>query len=110
MSQVEIEVSPIDRYKDTPAFVGSHGAQYALFNRPVELDGSVSRQHVVSGDEVGFLDKLAVRYYGNGQESLWFAIALANGIVSPEFDMFVGQVLVIPPRERMMQFIARNPS
>jgi len=46
-------------------------------------------------------------FYGEGFESLWVAVAFANGVTDPEFDLQPGDVLVIPPRPLVMQFLAR---
>jgi len=64
--------------------------------------------HTVSEHEVGFLDKLAHRYFGMGQEHLWWVIALVNGIVDADLDVQPGQRLMIPPRDLVSRFAERR--
>lgn len=71
--------------------------------------GDQFRVHRVTQQDIGFLDRVAVRFYGPGFETMWWAIAYANLIVDPEVDMFVGQELVIPNREILLQYIGRKP-
>lgn len=99
------------RYKDTPVYAATGGPMFALFEAPAEFTQvqTDARRHRVHQHEIGMLDALAVRYYGPTQESLWWAIALANAILDPE-EMYAGQVLLIPPRSAILSFISRVPS
>ncbi len=63
--------------------------------------------HTVAFHEIGFLDLLAVRYYGPGYERMWWSIAMANAMIDPEREMFPGQQLLIPPRASVSQFLSR---
>lgn len=108
-----IGISNLSRYKDTPLFddalFGKDEIQFGTMVPPEEfLEPSENvRRHTVAASEVGFLDILAVRFYGQGYEELWWSIALANAILDPENDMFVGQTLLIPPRAQAIKFISR---
>lgn len=105
-----IGIAADSRYKDTPLYTAPDGQpEFALMEPPVEFSTEQTsfQVHRVARNEIGFLDVLAVRYYGQGQERLWWAIALANALVDPERDMYVGQVLVIPSRSRINSFISR---
>jgi hypothetical protein len=97
------------RYKDTPMYVGDRGNEFGLMEVPSEFQEPTSdyKQHRVRQDEIGFLDIIAVRYYGDGMEELWWVIALANDLLDYEMEMFVGQVLLIPPREKVVAFLSR---
>jgi nucleoid-associated protein YgaU len=97
------------RYKDTPVYDSADGPVFALMEPPEEFvrPQSSFQFHRVKRSEIGFLDLLASRYYGQGQEDLWWAIALANAMVDPEKDMYVGQVLVIPDRTTVLDFVSR---
>ncbi len=109
----EITLSSLSRYKDTPVYTAADGTpEFALWEAPVEFteDRANYRQHRVKKNEIGILDLLAVRYFGPGHESLWWVIALVNGMVDPETEMYVHQVLLIPPRDAVIEFIARVPS
>jgi nucleoid-associated protein YgaU len=98
------------RYKDTAAYATTEGAKFALWEPPPEFTepSEDARLHSVRKHEVGFLDLLARRYYGDGYESMWWAIALANAIIDPEIDMKPGDVLVIPPRSAVLSYLART--
>lgn len=106
---LDISLAATSRYKDTLVYTEGGIPEFALFEPPPEFvtgaAGSVT--HRVSQHEIGFLDILAVRYYGQGYEQLWWVLALANGIVDPELDMRVGMALTIPPRDDVIQFISR---
>ncbi len=105
-----IGIAAGSRYKDTPLYAAPDGQpEFALMEPPVEFatEQEVFQIHRVARNEIGFLDLLAVKYYGQGQEDLWWTIAWANGIVDPEKDMAVGQVLVIPARSTVLDFVSR---
>lgn len=106
-----MNVPQTSRYKDTPSFQREDGVgeMFGLWRVPVEFQeqASNSLRHVTKGDEIGFLDILAARYYGFGYEHLWWVIAVANGIVDVERDMKVGMTLRIPPRDLVMSFVGR---
>lgn len=104
-----ISLSNFSRYKDTAVYADSDGVtRFALWEPPKEFV-SVSNPtlHRVTQDEIGFLDGIAVRYYGIGYERLWWVILQANGLIDPEREIYPGQVLVIPPRTAVQQFLAR---
>ena len=112
MAREFITLSNRSRYKDTPVFLsGDEDPQpeFGLFVTPVEFteDRLSDQVHRVKEDEIGFLDKIAVVYYGPGFEDLWWIIATANSIIDPDQEMFVGQVLRIPPRDLIIQFNSR---
>ena len=110
---VTLNLSILSRYKDTPVYVSATGKpEFALFEAPIEFtEGREDyREHRLRKFEVGMLDKLAVRYFGAGYESMWWVIALVNGMVDPEVEMFSGQVLLIPSREAVLEYVARVPS
>jgi len=104
------------RYKDTDYFATTvHGVEQFMFdlmNPPVEFATIVAMftKHRVRQGEVGFLDLIAVKYYGAGNEHFWWAIAMVNGIIDPELDMEMGQVLLVPPRDLVTRFLARRGS
>jgi len=104
-----ITLSSGSRYKDTGVYDSVWGPRFALFEAPPEFLGSIDAQlHEVQANEVGMLDILAVTYYGHGQEYLWWVIALANGIIDPDTETYVGQKLVIPSRALALSFVARS--
>ena len=82
---------------------------FALFEPPGDFfePRSDYKVHRIKEHEVGFLDKLAVQYYGSNNEELWWVIALANAIVDPEREMYPGMTLAIPPQAAVVQFLAR---
>ncbi len=104
-----LTLSGTSRYKDTDVFDEAGDLEFGLWEPPAEFldqpQGSLI--HRVRQHEVGFLDIIAVKYYGAGYESLWPAIATANSIIDPEQEMYPGMALIIPPRPRVAQFIAR---
>ena len=106
-----LTLSSDSRYKDTNVYTtDTWGPRFALFEAPPEFlesyDDSVI--HEVRKYQIGMLDMLAVQYYGAGRESLWWIIALANGIIDQETDMYTGQKLVIPPRSAVLAYISRT--
>lgn len=100
------------RYKDTPVYEGTRGPEFALMEPPVEAlqESRGYRTHRVRSHELGFLDVLAVRYYGVGTERLWWFLALSNAILDSETEMQVGQTLLVPPRTLAVQFRTRGPA
>ena len=109
----EITLSSLSRYKGTRVYTAADGTpEFALFEAPVEFteDRDGYREHRIKKNEIGMLDMLAVHYFGAGHESLWWVIALVNGMVDPEMEMFTQQVILIPPRDAIVDFIARVPS
>lgn len=109
----EITLSALSRYKDTKVYEAVDGTpEFALWEALVEFiqDREGYREHRIKQHEVGMLDMLAVTYFGPGHESLWWVIAAVNGMVDPETEMQAQQVLLIPPRDAVLEFIARVPS
>ena len=109
--------TPIDpqaensRYKTTKVFEDDRGFELGLM---AVLDdfyeiGDDFRTHQVRSQDIGFLDRIAVRFYGAGFEWAWWVIAYANNIVDPDLDMFEDQRLVIPRRAAIQSFLARQP-
>lgn len=103
------------RYKDTKIYsVSTTGhTVFGLFRRPLGLDPTVRRSdefsYQVKSEDVGNLDKIAAMYYGQGSETLWWIIALYNGIIDPSAEMKVGQVLRIPSQVAVASFVSRGP-
>ena len=106
-----VDVARSSRYKDTPVYQGHVTFEFGLLEVPPEFDAlrDGDKAHRVARNDIGFLDGLAVTYYGPGNEKFWWVIALVNGIIDPDRDMFVGQVLTIPSRSTVLEFAARVP-
>lgn len=108
----EITLSSLSRFKDTKVYEAADGTpEFALWDAPVEFteDRESYREHRIKKNEIGMLDMLAARYFGPGHESLWWVLALVNGMVDPEMEMVSGQVILIPPRDAVIEFIAGVP-
>lgn len=99
------------RYKLTKVYAGDRGNELGLLESLADLIGvgTSYRTYAVRSPDVGFLDRIAVQFYGAGFEWAWWAIAYANNMVDPDQEMFVGQRLVIPSREALLRFVARAP-
>ena len=103
------------RYKDTKIYTVSNTGTvvFGLFRRPVGLNPAIRRSdefsYMVEVQDIGQLDRIAVLYYGEGSESLWWVIALYNGIINPLAEMKVGQVLRIPSQVAVASFVGRGP-
>lgn len=69
--------------------------------------GTAYKRHRVKVNEVGFLDLIATKFYGAGNEKDAWIIAQANAIVVWDRDMYPGQVLYIPSQSSVLQFKAR---
>jgi len=113
-ARVTIRVAEDSRYKLTAVFRDADRDDGPEFDVMSVLDdfysvGEDFQIHRVRERDLGFLDRLAVEFYGPGNESLWWVIAYANAIEDPEI-MEVGSALVIPSRDRVRQFVARRPS
>jgi hypothetical protein len=121
-TQRQLALSQRSRYKLTRVFINSRldpriddrnieGLEFGLLSTLEDFEnlGTEVRTATVAAGDVGFLDALAYRFYGPGFEDFWWAIASANNIIDPELDMFVGQRLVIPPRDRITAFLGRKP-
>lgn len=112
---VSVSTTTSSRFKDTRAYDDrdGQGPVFGLMEPPVEfadLDLSLADKHRVKAYEVGFLDLIAAQYYDFGYESYWWAIALVNGIVDPDTDMYVGQEIYIPPFAAIRGFAQRSRS
>lgn len=107
-----LELSRLNRYKDTKAFSAGDNVEFGLWEAPpeflVENQPVGSRLHTVRSNEVGFLDLIAVRYFGAGFEEMWWAIAQANSMMNPEQEMYAGQKLIIPSDGKKAGFIGRG--
>ncbi len=105
----DVTLSSLSRYKDTRAFAATKRPAFGLMEPPTEFIEETEgvRRHVIAENEIGFLDILAVRFFGQGYEELWWAIALANAIIDPEKEMANGKTLLIPTRESALRFISR---
>jgi len=107
------KIVPESRYKDTRVFDDGegYGKQFGLMESPTEFEADfdpvVAVRHTVTYGEVGFLDRLAVTHFGEGTEELWWVIALVNGIIDPDYDMYLGQVLLIPLPAQVASFVGR---
>ena len=62
--------------------------------KPPEVNLSDATEHVVSGNEIGQLDAIAYRYYGD--EHLWALLAWVNNIENQLEEMEAGQILIVP--------------
>ncbi len=109
MPKSSVTLSNLSRYKDTRIFDEGGDLEFELQTQPDEFNNipQGSQTHVVRSHEVGFLDIVAVRYYGVGYERMWWSIAQANNIINPESEMYPGMELVIPGRDRLTSFIGR---
>ena len=101
----------ISRYKTTKVYEGARGRELGLMEVLPDLSslGSDFRTYVVRSLDIGFLDRIAVQFFGAGYEWAWWAIAYANNMVDPDQEMFVGQRLAIPSRAALQKFLARAP-
>jgi hypothetical protein len=122
-AQRQLSLSNRSRYKLTRVFINEEvdprvegrnedGLEFGLLSVLddfLEL-GTQVRTHKVAASDIGFLDRLAVKFYGAGFEDFWWAIAYVNNIADPDEEMFIGQTLTIPPREAVTTFLARKPT
>jgi hypothetical protein len=88
-----------------------NGLEFGLMSTLADFEdlGSDFQIHRVRANEIGFLDQIAVRYYGAGFEELWWVVAYANRLLDPEEDMYAGQELIIPGRTALTTFLTRKP-
>ena len=109
-----VTILPTSRYPETKVYDDQDGIGpiYGLWEIPEEFgeaaDLSTFNRHLVQKNEVGTLDRVAVRHYGLGREALWWAIAIVNGIVNPETDMYAGQEIFVPPFSLVTAYMQRG--
>jgi hypothetical protein len=119
----QLSLSNRSRYKLTRIFINTavdpriddrneDGLEFGLLSVLDDfLDlGTNVRTHTITSADRGFLDAVAVKFYGAGFEDFWWVIAYANNILDPDAEMFVGQQLKIPSREVVTSFLARKPA
>ena len=122
-AQRQLQLSNRSRYKLTRIFFNEasdpriegrneDGLEFGLLS---VLDdflklGTNVRTHTVTSADIGFLDQIAVKFYGAGFEDFWWVLGYVNNIADPDEEMFVGQTLTIPPREAVTTFLARKPA
>lgn len=103
-----ISVPITSRFRYTRVFFTNGLYRYGTYVPPPSFEtvqaGNYSSYSVTASD-IGFLDRIAVRFYGPGNESMWWALCRVNGIIDPEVDVWPGRKLKIPPREQVVQFI-----
>jgi len=106
-----VTVSADSRYKGTFSYVENGIDVFGPFQPPPVLSSPDASWavHTVSSREVGFPDVIAHHYYGDGSETLWWAVCLANGIVDPDTDMYPGQKIYIPPRDVISRYVSEVP-
>lgn len=101
------------RYKSTQVFrirdTDRQGNELALMSVLPDFFqlGEDFNTYTVGARDIGFLDRVAVRFYGPGFEWAWWVIAYANAIIDVEQEMFSGQKLVIPTRTRLQSFLSK---
>ena len=112
MAEDSVLIPRGSRYKDTRAFRGARGPEFEMFSVPSEFETlpDNSQRYTVKQHEIGFLDAIASEVYGEGMESFWWIIALANDMIDPEKEMRAGDILVIPPISLVQEFISRSES
>jgi hypothetical protein len=108
---MSILISNKGRYKYTGVYSSADGALYGTWMAPDALDSKVPNRgqiHILASSEVGFLDKVAARYYGDGGEMLWWALCRANGITDPETDTYAGMRLYVPDRATVDEYVRQS--
>lgn len=101
-------VSGRDRYKDTPTFTEGGVSGLGLFEPPADLDGLPAYgSYVVTDQDVGFPDRVAVNVYGPGNEDLWWAVLWRSGVIDADAQMYAGQVLSYPPVDAARRYVDR---
>lgn len=103
-------ISENSRYVDTKSLSQNGKTYWGIWERPDELWDALEslgyKEHRVAKSEIGCLDVLAVKYFGN--ERLGWFIAAFNNIIDPVTDMYVGQVLRIPDILFVQRFATRS--
>lgn len=103
-----ITLASTSRYRGTRLFQGAVSAvlEFGVYKPPEQFDTPRGDEttHVVTQDEVGFLDAIAAREYGVEYESVGWVFSRMNGIVDPETDMYPGQVLLVPSIDLVRQY------
>lgn len=110
-----INSAPTSRFRDTALYRSQDNGTYFYgpYAPPVEFDkvyANATITHTVASHEIGFLDKIAVRYYGAGNEAMWWAICRLNGIVDVESDVWAGRKLTVPTLQVVNQFLRGRTS
>lgn len=87
------------RYLNTDLY--KRGEATVFERRELYTFSSSSVRHTVSSTDT--LDTLAYQYYGDTQ--LWWVILEANPSYAHVFDINVGDVLIIPSREEVINLV-----
>jgi phage tail protein X len=97
------------RYKDTLLYQDGSVVNMGLMVPPAELGtiGTDWPDLVLTASDIGGLDRVAVRLYGAGSETLWWAVLLANGIIHAERELYPGIRIKVPPLSAVRTFLAR---
>ena len=74
-------------------FVSPGRSRYGRW-RPPDISTEDYSRHVVVEGEIGRIDLIAYREYGDVH--LWPVIAYFNSIANPFTDLSVGQILIVP--------------
>ena len=103
-----IGLTDFSRFKSTNVFqTTTNENYYGIWKVPPSLDKELlinnSSKYVITEKDIGRLDLLAYRYFGD--ERLHWVIALANGYIDPIDEMEIGAVMLIPSRDIVQNFI-----
>ena len=79
--------------------------RFGLWQKP-DLKLTEYGRHVVGPGELGRIDLIAYKYYGN--VNYWWAIALANEVKNPLQDLVAGTTLIIPTKEDITEALAER--
>ena len=95
-----IDRGPQNRYRRTRVYrdeiIIEGTRRFGVARCPI-FDTTDAERHTVTSKDVGHMDLIAWEHYGDGNEHLWWVLALANNVKNPITDMFIGQQLLIPP-------------
>jgi hypothetical protein len=96
-----------NRYRATKILVDdavSPGRRrYGIWTIPkINIDSH--RRHTVTGVDDKRLDVIAYRYYGD--PTMWWVLAVFNGIKNQLTDMEVGQVIIVPRQDEVRKAFA----
>ena len=86
-------------------FVHPGRRRYGIWRKPT-IDMTGYSRHVVRENDIGRIDLIANRLYGDS--SLWWAICMVNAISNPLEDLVVGMILKVPRKEKISNAFANT--
>ncbi len=101
----KIELNPKSRYKQTEVYSKDEKIFFGSWQKIQIPYNDFDAEVTLQARHIGALDVLAHEEYNDS--SLWYAIASYNNIVDPTHGIFIGDILRIPEKSRVLAAIKK---